>query len=108
MLSRQVHLTPLQLSRTHIPTFSTGTWYITRHSARLVRRPNVNVNGGRGGAELAMCNARVGAAARTAVGTAADLASECEEGTAHFVPETMGQVCDNFMHFPKSTTGVNF
>lgn len=39
-----------------------------------------------------MCASRVGAAARVAIGSAGDLASCCEEATAHLVPETMTRV----------------
>ena len=46
----------------------------------------------KGGKGRALLGSRVGAAARAALETAGDLASACEEGTAHLVPETMAQV----------------
>ena len=61
-----------------------------RHSARLVRRGGIF--GLKGGAGRALLGSRVGAAARAALEAAGDLSLACEEGTAHFVPETMVQV----------------
>lgn len=48
--------------------------------------------GSKGIAGRALCGPRIGAAARSVVDSASDLAAGCGEGTAHFVPETMTQV----------------
>lgn len=63
---------------------------LPRHAARLCRRGGACGLGGAAG--RATCDSRVGAAARVAVGAAPDLALSCEEGTAHFVVETMTEV----------------
>ncbi|CAN0522953.1 unnamed protein product, partial [Ectocarpus sp. 12 AP-2014] len=60
-----------------------------QYSARIARRGGFF--GIKRGAGKALLGSRVGTAARAAVTAAPGLAACCEEGTAHFAPETMTQ-----------------
>ncbi|CAN0090719.1 unnamed protein product, partial [Hapterophycus canaliculatus] len=65
-----------------------------QYSARIARKGGFF--GIKRGAGKALLGSRVGAAARAAVTAAPGLALCCEEGTAHFAPETMTQLVKGF------------
>ncbi|CAN0460957.1 unnamed protein product, partial [Ectocarpus sp. 12 AP-2014] len=65
-----------------------------QYSARIARRGGFF--GIKRGAGKALLGSRVGTAARAAVTAAPGLAACCEEGTAHFAPETMTQLVKAF------------